>query len=104
MRNLAIEFCKRLGIEFYEELVPYYERGAALREKLGLSIFNKERLEKLNANYNFFKNGLMPVFEAREHIIKDADIVLFNYILIEIIKDGVYISDHFPVVVDIEGF
>lgn len=88
MRESAVNFCKRLNIEFFDELVPYYEKGVKLKGELGLSIFDKERLISLNEKYSFFKHGLDPVLEAREHIIKNEDIVLFNYIMIEIIKDG----------------
>ena len=89
MKDSAIAFCKRLGVEFKSELVPYYERGVCKKRELGLSIFEKERLIRLNEEYNFFKHGLGPVLDARESIIANEDIVLFNYIMIEMIKDGI---------------
>ena len=89
MRDLAIEFCKRLCVEFNEELVKYYERGVKLYKELGLSIFDKKRLIQLNEQYPFFKQGLDPVLKAGEEIVKNEDLVLFNYILIAIIQDNV---------------
>ncbi len=87
MKARATEFCNRLGLEYTEELLPYFERGAMRYEREGLAIFDPERLRRINGKYNIFRVLLEHVIEAGEIIKKNPDLVLYNYIAAEVIAD-----------------
>jgi len=87
MKCAAIDFCKRLGIEFFEGMVPFYEKGLKMKEKLGGAIADKERLIRLNDEYNFLRKWHEDIYKAADIIKEDDDLLLYNYILACIIKE-----------------
>lgn len=88
MRNEAIEFCKRLGVDFFEELVPHYEEAKANMERIVPRMFDKERIISFNNKYNVFRHIFDEVLAAIDEIRGDDDLVLFNCVLWSIIKSG----------------
>ena len=62
--NQTKEFCKRLNIEFRDEIVPFYEKGLKMKESLDTAIVDEVRLKKLNAEYNFFRKWFDDVLCA----------------------------------------
>ena len=89
MNKTALEFCKRLNIEYNEEIDSYYEKGLILYKEKGFYALNKERLIKLNSEYNIFRKWFDDVLKATDEIKKDDDLILYIYILITIIEDNV---------------
>ena len=89
MKNEAIKFCERLGVEFKEELLPYYERARDMKNEKGLAILDKDRLIRLNDEYRFIREGFEAVLEASDLMSRNDDLILYNYIIYLIIKDGV---------------
>lgn len=89
MRSEAIEFCRRLGVDFKEELLPYYERALEMKRERGLAILDKERLVRLNREYNIFRIGFDAVLEASDLIAKNDDLVLYNYVIYLILDDRI---------------
>ena len=89
MRNEAIKFTERLGVEFKEELLPYYERALELKRERGLAIVEKDRLIRLNEEYKFFRVGFDAVLEASDLVAKNDDLILYNYVIYLIITDGI---------------
>lgn len=74
-------FCERLGIAFHEEALPFYEQGLAMYAERGNAIFDKDRLLKLQAEWNIYRNPdyLAVVLKASDVMSKNADLVVFNY-------------------------
>lgn len=89
MKDEAIKFCGRLGVAFKEELLPYYERALGMKKERGLAILDKERLIRLNDEYGFIREGFGTVLEASDLVAENNDLVLYNYVIYLIIKDGV---------------
>ncbi len=83
------ELCSRLGFEYSDELIPYYERARRLYEECGASVFDTERIRRINEKYNIFRTLLEEVIRVGEHLREDTDIVLYNYIAALAIEDRV---------------
>ena len=89
METKVMELCERLGIEFSEELIQYYERGLALLEKHGDAIFDTERFLSINAKYNIFRRIEKHLTEVGEELRRDPDMVIYNYMAAEAITDKI---------------
>ena len=89
MRTEAKELFERLGIEYSDEQLPYYERGKRAYEREGRAIFDPERLRRINKKYNIFRDVFEHIIEVGERLSKDDDMVLYNYIAKEAIADRI---------------
>lgn len=85
--NMAKDFCQRLNIDFCDKVVPFYEKGIKMKESLGTAIVDEDRLKKLNSEYKFFRKWFDDLLCAASIIKEDEDLLLFNYILCNIIKE-----------------
>lgn len=88
MKEQARAFCERLGVEFYEELVPYFKEASELPSAITEKMLDTERILALEAEYGFLRDVADDVIGGIELIAEDDDLVLFNKILYCIIKDG----------------
>ncbi len=78
--------CERLQIKFRKELIPYYEEGVKLFDQLGYYIVDKDRLIRLNNEYNIFRRWFDDVQAAADMVREDRDLMLHTYTLLSIIK------------------
>lgn len=85
-------FCEKLNIKFCYELVPYYDKGCKLRDKLNKAIVDVERIEKLNNKYKFIRKWFEDIKKAAYLIGQDENLLLLNYILYSIIEDDADIN------------
>lgn len=81
-------FCERLEIPFTEELLPFYQKGAALYAAEGARIIDTDALRALNTKYNIFRKHFELILTAAEKISADADLMLYISILSEILADA----------------
>lgn len=86
MRLAAEKFCNRLGVEFLDEIIPFYEEGLKLYKTNGKAIVDTDRLCKLNNKYNFFRKWFPDVLSAAELVAEDEDLLLFTYVLYAMIR------------------
>ena len=86
MINQTQNFCKRLGIDFCNELVPFYEKGVELYRQKGTYAIDKGRIIAHNNEYNFFRKWLSDVLSACDEIAKDEDLLVYIYTLVCIIE------------------
>lgn len=96
MRNEAIEFCKRLGVDFFEELIPHYEEAKENRDRIVPRMFDKKRIIEFNDKYNVFRHIFDEVLAAIDEIGGDDDLTLYNCVLWSIIKSGKKMSKIMP--------
>ncbi len=82
----AKALCERLGIEFNEEIVPFYEKAVSMYNEKGDDIVRMDRVLELNKKYNFIRHRMDAISEAAKNIAKDPDMLLFTYICYFIIK------------------
>ena len=84
----AQKFCERLGIEFAEELVPYYEKGEKLYAENGNKAVDTERLTQINTKYNAYRLHFAEVIKAAELVAEDRDMVVWVYTLIAMMAEN----------------
>ena len=88
MINEAKAFAQRLGVEYHDEMLPYYGQALKLDGEVTSRMFDRERIRALNKKYNFLRYVEEELLAAMEEIERDHDLVLLNGILYLIIKDG----------------
>lgn len=84
--------CLRLNITCNEEVLPFYEKGVELKEKLGMYIFNKDRLIAINDRYQIFRAHFPEVMEAVDAVVQDEDLVVHTYMLLVMMMNGADIT------------
>jgi len=92
MKKETMAFCERLNIKYCDELVTYYEKGIKLHSEKGDYIIDKERIIKLNDEYNFFRKWFDDVLAAADEIKKDNDLIDFIYTLAVILEEKASLS------------
>ncbi len=92
MEREVRSFCERLQIKYSEGMVPYYEEGLKLFDQLGYYIVDKDRLDRLNQQYNIFRNWFADVLAAADMVSKDRDLMVHTYTLLAILKAKADIS------------
>ena len=100
MEREVKELWERLGIEYTDEVLPYYERGLRLMGKHGDAIFDTERLEKINAKYNIFRQLEGHLTEVAKELRKNPDMLIYNYMAAEAIVDRIPFNKMFSLPAD----
>ncbi len=92
MTNQTKDFCKRLNINFSDELVPFLKKGKELYAAKGLSAVDKERIISFNNEYNIFRKWFDDVLAACDEVSKDEDLLVYIYTLVCVIKGNAPLS------------
>ena len=82
----AKEMCKRLSIDYNEQLNKYASEGEKLYRELGLYALDEMRIKRLNEKYGIFKKYFDEVLLAAREIASDEAMVTYVYTLIAIIN------------------
>ena len=88
MLQPAKDFCKRLNIDYNEEIDFYYEKGVDLYRKKGLFVIDKDRISFYHNKYNIFRRWYDDVIAACDALQNDDDLLVFIYTLVAIIENG----------------